>query len=442
MIPTLLLLACTAGEAPPAAEAPAAEAPAAEAPPAEAPAAEAPAAAAPAAAGGSAAEAPAAPWTAATIAGLQPVAPTHDAAVPSPIPATPAIEAALQALGAVVDARATDPANPWAIGHGLVARGPDLVLSNGQPAVEWLFAEYGEVYTVDGAALLRFPESRGEVRVEPHADLLLKAMTEVGVAPDRPVRVQGRAFTVADLWRGSLLRSYLVPATNHSRYKSPDDVAWSLQGLAAWAPPGLAWQAADGTPMTLEDLSQFGLAVLFKETRFLADSLRSGQPFRRQGQGVFRYTCGGAHLLQGVGLAVARGYGGQQGRQVLAEQGVLMLHRFPGEAAITRQAYEAMPEHRDQLAVQRLKFAGHYLESMSKLQAWGLWQPRPADLAVLQAAAEEVVTATGLLRERGLLDDLDAVRARDEQLYLDLVGDSAHAVAGLELALGRRTTRW
>lgn len=381
-------------------------------------------------------------WTAATIAELQPRPASQQATVPLPLPASPQLEQALATLGAVVDAEAVDPGNPWAIGHGLVARGKHLRLSNGELALDWLFAEYAEPFQADGHTLLRFPESRGSARVEPHADLVLKAVTEVERDPARTVQVAGQEHPLADLWRGSLLRSYLVPSTNHSRYSSPDDVAWSIQGLAAWAPVDLRWKALDGTPMDLDELTDFGAAVLYQETRFLAQAQQSGQPFQRQGQGIFQYTCGGAHLLQGVGLAVARGFGGEQSRRVVQEQSALMLYRFPVEAGIYQQALQAMPQHADQLQVQRLKFAGHYLESMSKLAAWGLWSPREQDLAVLQAAADEVVSATAALQEQGLLGSLDRVRARDEQLYLDIVGDSAHAVHGLELALGRRSVRW
>jgi hypothetical protein len=35
------------------------------------------------------------------------------------------------------------------------------------------------------------------------------------------------------------------------------------------------------------------------------------------------------------------------------------------------------------------------------------------------------------------MDNLASLRQGNEQLYLDIVGDSAHAVRGMELALGR-----
>ena len=41
------------------------------------------------------------------------------------------------------------------------------------------------------------------------------------------------------------------------------------------------------------------------------------------------------------------------------------------------------------------------------------------------------------LKKTGALDNLETVREGNEQLYLDIVGDAAHAVRGVELALGR-----
>ena len=46
------------------------------------------------------------------------------------------------------------------------------------------------------------------------------------------------------------------------------------------------------------------------------------------------------------------------------------------------------------------------------------------------------------LKSLGALDNLGAIQKQNPQLYLDLVGDSAHAIHGLELALGRATVSY
>ncbi len=384
------------------------------------------------------AEAPAAP----TIEAPTPSPPQRAERHPAPLPSSPAVESARGLLSGVVDRWAVDPENPWALAHGLAARGVELKLADGRGAVDHLFERYAEPFEVEGRTLLRFPESLGEVRVEPHSDLLLKSLVESGASPDRSVTVKGQPHRLADLWAGSLARTWLVPARNHSRYSSPDDIAWSLYGLSGWASPGLSWTAMDGTPMRMDELADFAATVLHKETRFLASARDSGQAFQRKGQGIFRYTCGGAHLLAGVSQALARGFGSPATRAAFQDQLGLLVYRFPIESGITRQAVEAYPEHADKLWVQRLKFAGHFLEGSSQLLIQGFGAPSPELAAVQQQAVDEVVAAITALEERGLLDQLPQVRARDEQLYLDIVGDSAHALHGLNLVLGQDEVRW
>ena len=63
------------------------------------------------------------------------------------------------------------PGDAWAIGHALLALGPDMMLSNGEAAVPWLFRTFAVEYRAGGRSLIRFPRSAGKVRVEPHAAL-------------------------------------------------------------------------------------------------------------------------------------------------------------------------------------------------------------------------------------------------------------------------------
>jgi hypothetical protein len=74
---------------------------------------------------------------------------------------------------------------------------------------------------------------------------------------------------------------------------------------------------------------------------------------------------------------------------------------------------------------------------MSKLQILGFYTPDDAQLKLLEMAAQKLVVAVQALRDGGVLDGMEALRVKDEQLYLDVIGDSAHAIRGLELALGR-----
>jgi hypothetical protein len=65
---------------------------------------------------------------------------THSAKSPAAVPASPDAERALAELQKVCQTHGGDPENPWAIAHGLLAFGSDMTLSNGEPAVDYLYA--------------------------------------------------------------------------------------------------------------------------------------------------------------------------------------------------------------------------------------------------------------------------------------------------------------
>ena len=88
---------------------------------------------------------------------------------------------------------------------------------------------------------------------------------------------------------------------------------------------------------------------------------------------------------------------------------------------------------------QRLKFLGHFLETAHKLAALGLYAPDASQRAQLDAALDELVKTVEFLHESGVFDELAKLRFQDVQTYLDLVGDSAHALRGIDLATGRGT---
>ena len=385
-------------------------------------------------------------YTPTTAAELTPTPGSRAVVTPAVLAPSPRIDKALATLRSVVEPHAGDPDNPWAIGHGLLALGPSFQLTNQQPAVDWLFSQYAEELSVadGGPAYVVFPQKRGTQRIEPHTGLMLKVLTEIEVAPDRSVVVQGKPHTVADLYRGVLVSNYLAPSANHASFQSPNDVPWALQGLAAWSPPGgtLEWEAIDGTPMKLGDLSAFSTTVLIAESQDLFQAMEAGADFEKKGQGIFGYTCGGAHLLQGSAYAVARGYGNDLMRKGITGQVPLMFYRLPRELQIYDRLMQRAPQHMALLLVQRLKFLGHFLESMHKLAALGFYTPTAEQHRMLDGAAEQLLLVVEGMEQQAIFAAMDGLRADQEQLYLDIIGDSAHAIHGLELALGRAKVRY
>lgn len=382
-------------------------------------------------------------WTPEDIDQLVPVAPAQQRRSPRPLPESAELLATLATLSKVVDQEALDASNPWAVAHAILARGAGTTLVDGRSAIDALFLDNAEIVTLGGHTLLQFPPERGEALIDPHTALQLKNMAEVGVAPDRAVSVGGQTRTVADLYRASVVSTFLDVKANKASFRSSDDVGWLVQALATWAPPGgLRWRSTAGSEQDLALLTRFSVGALVKETQFLAEAMKAGATFERKGQGIFRYTCGGAHLLQGAAYAVARGHGGEAERAAIRAQATLHLWRFPREQAITDAAIQKAPEHRLRLLSQRLKFAGHALESAQKLAILGFLDLDDAEQAVVAEMARSIATTTTALQEGGAFGKLDEIKAKDQQLYLDLVGDASHAIRGLELALGRQTLAW
>ena len=365
--------------------------------------------------------------------------PTNQALSPLTVTAGPDLSQALSVLTSVVAEHACDPANPWAIAHGVLARGESFTVE-GQPAVPFLYERYAEVSTIDGQKLVAFPRKDASgVDIEPHTDLVLKALTEVGVDPHTVVHVHGEDFEVADTWRHSLATTYLDKRTGDSSYDSPNDMPWGVQALALWAPKGLRWTSFTGTEMSMDDLTKLMVHVLTSESDFMIRAMMAGEGFEKRKQGILGYTCGGAHLLQGSITAVARGFGDDDEREKMRIQGQLLFYRFPVEIGIYQEAMKQHPEHRLLLLSQQLKFTGHWLESVHKLLAAGLYEPNALEQQTLNDALDVLIVTTKELKALGAFDNLEQIDEKNHQLYLDLIGDSAHAVRGVELATGQQT---
>lgn len=375
---------------------------------------------------------------AACVADLVPALPTREVKSPLAVPDRPALAEARRVLREVVEQHGRDPLNPWAVAHAMLALGPEVALTNNEPAVDWLFREYAEI-TPDGKGLA-FPPRRGPIRIEPHTDLLLKAFAEGGVDPAREVMVDGRKFHVEDLLRTSLCATWVDGS--HVWAASWNDTPWTLQALAQWAPPGFSWTATGGHAMSMDGFTSAVVGDLRTQTAFLRDARASGEPVAKQRQGIFAYTCGGAHLIQGPVWAVGRGFGTEQDKAALAEELSLHLWRMDLELKAVDENLPKYPDYADDLLDQRIKFLGHLLETVHKAAALGVFVPTADERARLDLAATELAATVAEVQRRGTLAGLPALRTRKEQLYLDYVGDAAHALRGLDLHTGAGTVRY
>ena len=74
------------------------------------------------------------------------------------------------------------------------------------------------------------------------------------------------------------------------------------------------------------------------ESAQLFQWMHQGGTFQKNGQGIFKYTCGGSHLLQGAAYLVAKGFGEEKDRERLQAQVDLLFWRFPRELEVYSNA--------------------------------------------------------------------------------------------------------
>lgn len=387
------------------------------------------------------------PVTIAPVAAPDVVLPDVVLAKPSQRHATPVVmalsprdEAARLRLETLIRGEALDATNPWAVKHAMLALGVDIALPDGRPAVDALFADHAVEFPIAGHTYVDFPEkgSGEDVRIEPHTDLMLKAFVDGGVDPARIVTVQGHEHPLSDLYWASLARTWVDG--DRLWTTSYNDTPWALQGLTGWAPGKISWTAQGGHAMTLDKLTHAVVADLDHQTQFLAEAKANGTRVEKKKQGIFAYTCGGAHLLQGAAYAVARGYGESTDRGSIEAQVPLLFFRYDIEMRTVDDALAAYPEYALPLLGQRLKWLGHFLETAEELAALGFYVPDADQQRILAAAVVALTETVERLDKVGAIDRIrDLKPGETHQLYLDLIGDACHAVHGLDLATGARS---
>ena len=317
-------------------------------------------------------------------------------------------------------AGAQEPKHPWALAHGMVSEGRAFRARDGRLAADVFVSDFLD------RATSRFGASTPEgLPGDAHPHLLVKTLLLSGYPPAHVFRTPHGPVSLQSLV-DALVRDF-----QHDAALSPEG-AWTLDALAHALPPDAVFTPARGGPVRLDALMDEALAFLEREQAELLAGMKAGQavvPKRKQG--LYAHPCGGLHLVQAV-LTHARharvraAWGARLDTQV-----ALLFYRLDSESRQYDAALAALaPSQRLPLLVQKLKFYGHWLETLGRYRDETGWTPSPTQLQALRHAGALLDGAVRRLDASGAWRSRESLKNTDRALYLDLIGDTCHAARG------------
>lgn len=316
---------------------------------------------------------------------------------------------------------AAPPHNAWALAHGIIAAGAGFRASDGRLATEVLFQDF-LARTGEAPGSYAFPPSSADgTPVESHPDLIEKTLVLAGVRPAAPFQTRYGPVTLADL---------IAQVQARFRRLGPSDPAWAE---GAWTldllghqldPARASFTNRLGEPIDFNKVMDDALTFLEEANAALGGGLDRGLAVvPKDKQGIYAHPCGGLHLVQAV-LTWARHpsvklrWGPRVGRQI-----DILFYRFGSERRQYQRALEQFPQLQRPLLEQQLKFYGHFLETVGRLEQENGLRPNPVQATTVRAAADALAA---------VVRDLGSAHAFDPRSW-DVIGDACHAAHGLAL---------
>jgi len=114
----------------------------------------------------------------------------------------------------------------------------------------------------------------------------------------------------------------------------------------------------------------------------------------------------------------------------------LIFYRMRGEVRLYLslfKKYQKNAAYRFLILLQQLKFLGHSVETLVKLHKWGLLTPTREQRGEIRRAVRLLLVTVMLLDRLGFYKGINKLKQSTYQFYLDLVGDSAHALHALHM---------
>lgn len=326
--------------------------------------------------------------------------------------------------------------------HGMTAFGPSFASSTGKLAADVIVSNFAQITTPQtGDAGLPAGKAATFVAVhfddygpdgtpiEPHSNLITKTFVLSGMPMSRKFKVGNTTLTVQQMVTS--VKSKFVHDVKNPVYWP--DIAWTLDLLSHTSKPGERWVNAQGTTISIDAVMNDALDQLERDTAELAAGLKNGLPqVDKRKQGLYAHSCGGLHFVQAVlswarFAPVKKAWGARVDQQI-----AILVYRLDSEKRQYDAAFAQAPEYRLPVLVQMVKFYGHYLETTARLRDELGWQPTdPQQQSIAKARA----MLDWSVRELEALDtwgQLDSIKRKQRQVYLDLIGDSCHATHGLD----------
>lgn len=333
---------------------------------------------------------------------------------------------------------AADPANPWALAHGITGLGKDFAAADGRRAADVIIADYLRKATDPTQTTYSFIQFKPDgTPVEPHSNLHIKTLVLAGFAPTATFKASFGKVTLEQLVDG--VKRGFRHAPKVDEYWR--DAGWTLDLLATTLKPGpTAWFVnGAGERVDFNAVMEDALSALERhDGDLLAAMEKNVAQVPKRKQGIYSHHCGGLHFAQAIFHwarfpDVRKKWGSRIDRQVK-----LLFWRLNSE----QPQYDAMlqqvlnlpdPTYKLMVLTQLVKFHGHLLETLGRIQANKVYtfdKQQKLMIEKVKALLDHAVTG---LKEAKAFDNMERFKTSQKQLYLDLVGDSCHAAHGLEL---------
>lgn len=358
-------------------------------------------------------------------------APTVLAAKPAPSPSTPRAPA-WEKAAAICQAEATDTSSPWLLAHGLAPFGRDFAAADGRQAAQAILQDHlSKVGVPDSGAWAFLGTLPSGQPVESHPNLLIQSIVRTGQPLTTAYQTKHGRVTLGDVVESARAGFRHLPASD--RYWQ--EVAWTLDLFATTHTPGegAIFQNGTGNTIDLNRIFDQALAHLERANASLLAGMAAGEKtVPKQGQGIYAHPCGGLHFMQALGSwarhpQVREAWGERWTKQI-----DVLFYRFRSERPQYDLAQQKLRSHEAEVLAQKVKFYGHFLETVGRLRRETGFEPSPEQWRDLLEARGQLGLALVELERKGLLDRKTRARVAPS-IEQDLIGDTCHAANGMRL---------